>query len=178
MKNKTILLLALVCFIMLPALALASDLPDQKPGLYVNTAYRFSVAYPESWKPGTLLPGEVLRAANTNMYSLPVITAAISDQKKGASLDPKVFIESAKKAEPGSDGYKVVAQEDLTLNDGTPAKAFTYEWTWSDGFTELVTGALITIKNGKYFSSTATTIVGGETSPEKLVEMVKGWKFY
>jgi len=37
---------------------------------------------------------------------------------------------------------------------------------------------LITTKDGKFFSSTATTIVGGETSPEKLVEMVKGWKFY
>ena len=73
---------------------------------------------------------------------------------------------------------EVVAQEDITLNDGTPAKAFTYEWTWSDGFTELVTGALITIKDGKYFSSTATTIVGGETKPEQLAERVKAWKFY
>jgi hypothetical protein len=178
LKNKTIVLLTLGCFIMLQALVSASELPAQKPGLYVNKEHRFSVAYPENWKPGTLLPGEVLRAANTNMYSLPVITASISDQKKDSALDPKVFIESAKKAEPGSDSYKVVSQEDLTLNDGTPAKVFTYEWTWSDGFTELVTGALITIKDGKYFSSTATTIVGGETSPEQLVEMVKGWKFY
>jgi len=178
LKTKTIVLLALGCFIMLQTFAWAAELPDQKPGLYVNTEHRFSVAYPESWKPGTLLPGEVLRAANTNMYSLPVITASISDQKKGATLDVKVFLDSAKKAEPGSDGYKVVSQNDVTLNDGTPAKAFIYEWTWSDGFTELVTGALITIKDGKYFSSTATTIVGGETSPEKLVEMVKGWKFY
>ena len=178
MNNKKIVLLALGCFIMLQTLVSAAELPDQKPGLYVNTEHRFSVAYPDSWKPGTLLPGEVLRAANTNMYSLPVITASVDEQKKGASLDVKVFIESAKKSEPGSDGYKVVSQNDVTLNDGTPAKVFTYEWTWSDGFTELVTGALITIKGGKYFSSTATTIVGGETSPEKLVEMVKGWKFY
>lgn len=178
MKKTVIVLLALGCFILLQALASAAELPTQKPGLYVNTEHRFSVTYPESWKPGTLQPGEVLRAANTNMYSLPVITASISDQKKDSSLDPRVFIESAKKAEPGSDGYKVAAQEDLTLNDGTPAKVFTYEWTWSDGFTELVTGALITIKDGKYFSSTATTIAGGETSPDKLVEMVKGWKFY
>jgi hypothetical protein len=163
---------------MMPALVSAAELPDQKPGLYVNQEYRFSVAYPENWKPGTLQPGEVLRAANTNMFSLPVITASVDEQKKGASLDVKVFIESAKKAEPGSDGYKIVSQSDFALNDGTPAKVFTYEWTWSDGFTELVTGALITIKNGKYFSSTATTITGGETSPEKLVEMVKGWKFY
>jgi len=178
LKSKTILLLALVCFIMAPALVSAAELPDQKPGFYVNKEYRFSVAYPEKWKPGTLLPGEVLRAANTNMYSLPVITASVDEQKKGASLDVKVFIESAKKAEPGSDNYKAVSQNDVTLNDGTPAKVFTYEWTWSDGFTELVTGALITIKGGKYFSSTATTIVGGETSPEQLLEMVKGWKFY
>ena len=123
MKNKTIVLLALACFIMLPTLVSAADLPDQKPGLYINKEYRFSVAYPESWQPGTLLPGEVLRAANTNMYSLPVITAAIGDQKKGESLDPKVFIESAKKAEPGSDGYKVVGQEDLTLVADTQGDA-------------------------------------------------------
>ena len=178
MKNKTIVLLALGCFIMLQALASASELPDQKPGLYVNKEYRFSVTYPENWKPNTLQPGEVLRAANPNMYSLPVITASIGDHKKGMSLDPKVFIAAAKQAEPGSNGYKVVTQEDITLNNGTPAKVFTYEWTWSDGFTELVTGTLITIKDGKFLSSTVTTIVGGETSPEQLVEMVKGWKFY
>ena len=178
MKKALIVLLVLGCFITSQAFAAASKLPDQKPGLYVNTEHRFSVAYPEKWKSGTLQPGEVLRAANPNMYSLPVITASVGDQKKDASLDVNVFVEAAKQAEPGSDGYKVVSQNDLTLNDGTPAKVFTYEWTWSDGFTELVTGALITIKGGKYFSSTATTIVGGETSPEQLLEMVKGWKFY
>ena len=178
MTKKTIVLLALASFIMMQTLALASELPAQKPGLYVNSDYRFSVAYPETWQPGTLQPGEVLRAANPNMFSLPVITASVSDQKKGTTLDVKVFIEAAKKAEPGSDGYKVVSQKDVTLNGGTPAKTFIYEWTWSDGFTELVTGALITIKDGKYFSSTATTIVGGETKPAQLVEMVKSWKFY
>jgi hypothetical protein len=178
MKKTVIVLLALGCFILLQALASATELPAQKPGLYVNTEHRFSVAYPDTWKPGTLQPGEVLRAANPNMYSLPVITASISEQKKDTTLDVNVFLDSAKKAEPGSDGYKVVSQNDVTLNDGTPARAFIYEWTWSDGFTELVTGALITIKNGKYFSSTATTIVGGETSPEQLLEMVRGWKFY
>jgi len=178
LKSKISVLVALACLIMLPILAWASDLPEQKPGLYVNKEYRFSVAYPENWQSNTLRPGEVLRAANPNMYSLPVITASVSDQKKGASLDVNVFLEAAKQAEPGSDGYKVVSRNDVTLNDGTPAKVFTYQWTWSDGFTELVTGALITIKDGKYFSSTATTLVGGETKPEQLVEMVKRWKFY
>lgn len=178
LKKKTIVLIIATFCIMLHNLASASDLPTPKPGLYVNQEYRFSVAYPENWKPNTLQPGEVLRAANPNMFSLPVMTASVSDQKKGSSLDVKVFIEAAKRAEPGSDGYKVVSQKDLTLNDGTPAKTFIYEWTWSDGFTELVTGALITIKGGKYFSSTTTTIVGGETKPEQLVEMVKSWKFY
>ena len=105
MNNKKIVLLALGCFIMLQTLVSAAELPDQKPGLYVNTEHRFSVAYPDSWKPGTLLPGEVLRAANTNMYSLPVITASVDEQKKGASLDVKVFIESAKKSEQQKKGW-------------------------------------------------------------------------
>jgi hypothetical protein len=115
------------------------------------------------------------------------MTAAVSDLQEGASLDPKAFTDGAKQAIPGTKRFKVYEQEDVILNDGTPAKAFTYTWTWTDGVTKLLTAALITIKEieketaekeGKYFNTTVTTIVGGDTKPEQLLEMVKSWKFY
>ncbi|MBW2176077.1 MAG: hypothetical protein JRH03_03855, partial [Deltaproteobacteria bacterium] len=65
-----------------------------------------------------------------------------------------------------------------TLNDGTPAKAFTYKWTWTDGVSKLVTAAVISIKDDKFFTTTVTTLLGGETKPEQLLEIVKSWKFY
>jgi len=177
-KNSLIVLFILTGFFLLQACASAPKLPDPKPGLYVNEEYRFSVAYPENWNPDALQPGEVLRAANENPYKLPVITASIGDLQPDSSLDPEAFTKVVAQAIPGTKRFKVLSQEDVTLNDGTAAKAFTYKWTWADGATKLVTGALISIKDNKFFTSTATTILGGETRPEQLLELVKSWKFY
>ena len=173
-----IILLVLAAFVLLQACASTPKLPDPKPGLYVNEEFRFSVSYPENWTTEPLQPGEVLRAANPSQYKLPVITAAVADLQEGASLDPEGFTDAVKQLIPGTKRFKIYEQEDVTLNDGTAAKAFTYTWTWTDGFTKLLTAALITIKEDKYFNSTATTIVGGDTKPEQLLEMVKSWKFY
>ncbi len=173
-----IILLVLAAFVLLQACASAPKLPDPKPGLYVNEEYRFSVSYPENWTTEPLQPGEIFRAANPSQYKLPVITAGVGDLQEGASLDPKGFTDAVKQSIPGTKRFKIFEQEDVKLNDGTPAKAFTYTWTWTDGFTKLLTAALITIKEDKYFNSTATTIVGGDTKPEQLLEMVKSWKFY
>ena len=178
MKKAAIVLLVLGCFVMFQACASAPKLPDPKPGLYVNEEYRFTVAYPENWKLDALQPGEVLRAANENPYKLPVITANVGDLKADSSLDPEAYTKAVEQAIPGTKRFKVLSQEDVTLNDGTAAKAFTYKWTWADGATKLVTGALITIKGDKFFSSNATTILGGETKPEQLLALVKSWKFY
>jgi hypothetical protein len=178
MKKAAFVLLVLGCFSMLQACASAPKLPDPKPGLYVNEEYRFSVAYPENWKPDTLQPGEVLRAANDNPYKVPVITASVADRQPNSTLDPVVFTKIVEQLIPGTKRFKVLSQEDVTLNDGTAAKAFTYKWTWADGATKLLTGALISMKDGKFFTSTATTILGDETKPEQLLEWVKSWKFY
>ena len=178
MKKAAIVLLVLGCFIMIQACASTPKLPDPKPGLYVNEEYRFSLAYPANWKPDALQPGEVLRVANDNPYKVPVITASVADLQAGNSLDPEAFTKTVQQLIPGTKRFKVLSQEDVTLNDGTAAKAFTYKWTWVDGATKLLTGTLISIKNDKFFTSTATTILGGETKPEQLLAMVKSWKFY
>jgi len=178
MKKAAIVLLVLGCFIMIQACASTPKLPDPQPGLYVNEEYRFSLTYPETWKPDTLQPGEVLRVANDNPYKVPVLTASVADRQADSSLDPEAFTKTVEQLIPGTKRFKVLSQEDVTLNDGTAAKAFTYKWTWADGATKLVTGAVISIKNDKFFTSTATTILGGETKPEQLLELVKSWKFY
>ena len=182
-----IILLAMTGFALVQACATAPKLPEPRPGLYVNEEYRFSVEYPEHWTSEPSQTGEIFRAANTNPYKLPVITVNVSDLQEDAILDPKGFTEGVKQLIPGTKRFKIYDQEDVTLNDGTPAKAFTYTWTWTDGVTKLLTAALITIKDvdiqsgekqNKYFNTTATTVVGGDTPPEQLLEMVKSWKFY
>jgi hypothetical protein len=179
MKKAAIVLLVLGCFVMLQACATAPKLPKSQPGLYVNEEFRFSVNYPENWTIEPLqVEGEVLRAANPNPYKVPVITASVADLQDGDSLDPKAFTKGVEQSIPGSKRYKVLSEEDITLNDGTPAKAFVYKWTWTDGVSKLVTAAVISIKNDKFFTTTVTTLLGGDTTPEQLIEIAKSWKFY
>lgn len=155
----------------------AADATPQTPGLYTSEEYAFTVNYPENWKiQKTQLASEIFRAANPTTYLLPVL-AITAEDGVGGSLDLKEFTEGAKKDVPGTKRYKILEQEDLTLNDGTPAKAFTYKWTWSDGVSKLFSGALITIKDGTYFSVTVTTILGGDTKPAQLLEIAKSMKF-
>ena len=179
MKKAAIVLLLLGCFVMIQACASTPKLPDPKAGLYVNAENRFTVAYPEKWEAQALTsPNEVMRAANPIQYLLPVIATSVADLQPDASLDPKGFTEAVKASIPGTKRFKVLDQEDVTLNDGTPAKAFTYKWNWTDGATKLVSASLITIKDNKFYSSTVTTILGGDTKPETLLEIAKGWMFY
>ncbi len=185
-----IILLVLIGFVMLQACATAPKLPEPKPGLYVNEEFRFSVEYPENWAAQPLQPNEVLRAASPTQFNLPVVTAGIGDASEDATLDPKGFTEGAKRAIPGTKRFKVFDQEDVTLNDGTPAKAFTYSWTWADGQTKLFSAALVTIKeietkDGdkqlKYFNTVVTmgpALPGGDITSEQMLAIVKSWKFY
>ena len=184
-QSLILISVALLSIAMLTACATApqeqpkADAVAQTPGLYTNEEYRFTLNYPENWKnQKTQLATEVLRVANPNAYLIPVLVATVADIGSNDSLDPKVFTDSQMKSLSGSKRYKVLEQEDLALNDGTPAKAFTYKWTFSDGMTKLVTGALVTIKDGKYFSSTVTTVLGGDTKPAQLLEIAKSWKFF
>ena len=120
----------------------------------------------------------MLRAANPNEWKIPVITAAVIDLEEEAQLDIQKYLDAVKELNAGSKRFKVLSQKDLTLNDGTPAKAFSYKWSWTDGVTKLQSGALITNKGEKSFSCTATTILGGDTKPEILQGMCETWMFH
>ena len=171
---QLVLTLALGCAL----LWACASLPKAKPGLYVNQEHAFSVAYPENWKTEPPQHSEVFRAASPTPYKLPVVTASVSAQRSGATLDPKAFIEAMQRAIPGTSGFQILSQQDVALNDSTPAQAFVFEWLWTDKTTKMVTAALITIRDGKYYNATATNAAGGNPTPEQLLGVVKSWKFY
>jgi hypothetical protein len=184
-QSLTFIGIVLLSIAMLTACATApqeqpkADAGGQTPGLYKNEEYRFTLNYPEQWEYQKLqAKTEVVRVASPDNYNLPVLVAFVTDLADGDSLDPEAFVKSAEKDQPGTKRYKVLEQEDLTLNNGTSGKGFTYKWTWSDGSTKLVTGALIFIKDGKFFTATTTTFLGGATKPAQLLEIAKSWKFY
>ena len=154
------------------------DADGQTPGLYKNEEYHFTAEYPEHYVPERLLGDDVFRAVNTNAYKIPVFNVTVADAQAGEALDANVWIESAKKATPGSKRFKILSEEMVTLNDGTPGLLVFYKWTFSDGMTKLQTASMWIIKNGKSISTNATTILGGDTTPDKLKAMVSSIKFF
>jgi hypothetical protein len=171
-------MMVLGCFAMLQACAGAPKLPESKAGLYANQELSFTVEYPENYVAQPLQGDEVFRTANPNPYLIPVLTVNTSDAEAGVELASAPFLASAQAATPGSKRFKVLSEEMVTLNDGTPGLALTYKWTFSDGMTKLQTASLWVLKDGKSISANATTILGGDTTPEMLLEMVKTLKFY
>ena len=178
MKKATIVLLVLGCFVMLQACAGTPKLPESKAGLYANQELSFTVEYPENYAPQPLQGDEVFRAANPNPYLVPVLTVSAVDASADAKLESAPFLEAAAAAIPGSKRFKILSEERVTLNDGTPGLAMAYKWTFSDGMTKLLTASMWVLKDGKSISVSCTTILGGDTTPEMLLEMVKTLKFY
>ncbi len=174
-----IILLVLISFVLLQACATAPKLPEPKPGLYVNEEYRFSVEYPEDWIADTLQSEqEVLRVHHPNQWKIPVLIVTVADLDDDAEMTSKGFIEGAKASNPGAKRFKVLSEEMITLNDGTPALALTWKWSWTDGVTKLQTGSVLAYKDKKAFSTSVTTVLGGDTTPEVLLSIAKTLKFY
>jgi len=155
-----------------------TGVPKSQPGLYASQEHRFSLSYPANWTPQPLMQDEVLRAANPTGFKLPVVTAAVADLRQGVSLDPAAFTQAMSQRIPGSSEFNLLSQQDLTLNDSTPAKAFTFEWLWTDGKTKMVTAALVATKAGKFYNATATSIPQIGPGAAQLLTIVKSWKFY
>jgi hypothetical protein len=148
-----------------------------RPGFYVNQQHGFSVDYPENWQTQPPQHQEVFRAAAPNQYKLPVVTASVTENPKSSTLDPKAFTDVMQQMIPGSRGFNILSQEDVTLNDSTPAKAFVFEWIIADGKTKMVTAALIAMKAGKYYNVTVTNAAGAPPPPEQMLAVAKSWKF-
>ena len=99
---------------------------------------------------------------------------------KDAKLEDaaKGWIEAVKRDIPGTKRFKIFSETMVTLEDGTQAAAYTLKWNWTDGVTKLQTAAVTAYKGEKSVTVTATTVLGGETTPDKLLEMCKTLKFY
>ena len=72
----------------------------------------------------------------------------------------------------------MLSNEMVKLEDGTPAAAYTIEWTWTDGVTKLQTAGVTAFKRKKCVIVSATTVLGEKTKPETLLEMCRSLKFY
>jgi len=178
-QSVWIILLVLAAFVLLQACATAPKLPEPKPGLYVNEEFRFSVEYPDNWIADALQSeDEVLRVHFPNQWKIPVLTATVADMQEGATLESEAFMEAAKASNPGASRFKVLSEEMIKLNDGTPALAIIWKWNWSDKVTKLQTATVWAFKDKKSFSTNATTVLGGETTPEILLALSKTLKFY
>lgn len=187
LRGLWIVLLILTGFVLLQACATkpAQVAPSaeeslSKPGLYVNSSPAFSVEYPKHWVSDKKQQDtEVLRVVNTNLYKVPSLVVGIDDLEEGAVLEnaAKDYIEVVRETNPGTKRFKILSEKRVTLNDDTPAVALTFKWSWSDGMTKLQSAALVIHKEGKIISLIATTILGGDTSLEKLLGMVLSFKF-
>ena len=178
-KRFWIILLVLASFVLLQACASAPKLPEPKPGLYVNEEYRFSVEYPEDWIADTLQSDqEVLRVHYPNQWKIPVLTVNVAELSDDAEMTSAGFIEGAKANNPGAKRFKVLSEEMIALNDGTPALALTWKWSWTDGVTKLQTGSVMAYREKNSISTSVTTVLGGDTTPEVLLSIAKTLKLY
>ena len=164
--------------VMLAACATLTVVQPEAAGKYRNEEYRFTVEYPDHYAPqGLKRADEVFHAANPTIYRLPQFTVNIADAEEGATLDAKAWITSVRKTSHGLKRFKVLSEKMVTLNDGTPALAMFYKYTYKES-TKLQSASMWILKDGKSISATATTILGGATTPDKLLKMVSSFKFY
>jgi hypothetical protein len=180
-KRLWIILLVLASFVLLQACASAPKLPEPKPGLYVNEEFRFTIEYPENWVDDKLQQEtEVLRVVNPNQWKIPNLVANVADLTEDADLKnaAQAYVDSVKASNPGTKRFKILSEDTIELNDGTPAVAITFKWSWSDGVTKLQSGALIAYREDKVFSAIGTTVLGGDTTPDMLRDMAATMKFY
>ena len=178
-KILGILGLVVACGACLLAGAMARELPEAKPGLYVHKDLRFTFSSPAQWEEQAPRGVEVLRVAKPNQFHLPVLTVAINDLTKGALLNDasKRYIQSVKKSVPGSSQFKILTDKPITLKDGIPARGVTFKWNYNP-MVQLQSAGLIVYRGKKVVSLTGTTLLEGQTTPEKLLEMLQTLGFY
>ena len=118
-------------------------------------------------------PTEVVRYGGTgNAYRLPTFYAAVFDKPAGFTLaDGGQFaIDDYQKAYPDASRFKIIKQETVTLDDGSPAQAIQLKWKWTDRVTILKTASVVAVKGNKVIHFSGTTIYAGGTSMEDLMK--------
>ena len=173
MKKMRFFLIVLMSLTLIPALALAGS------AIYTNEDPAFTFVYPDDWEKKPLQGNDVLRVAKPGPYGIPVINVTVADKLADAKpLDKagKTFMKAVQKTSPGSKRFKLLSEKVITLPGGTKAMAITYKWSL-DEVTKLQSASVMVYKGKKAISLTGTTILGGETTPDKLLEMCQQVKF-
>lgn len=148
-------------------------------GVYTNAENSFSVNYPPNWEKKPLKGDEVLRVVNNNAWGIPLMVVSVSDLAADAvKLEDAApgYFEAMKKENPNAKRFKILSKEMIKLNDGTDALTITFKYSM-DATTKLQCALLQTYKNEKVISVITITILGGKTSPDKLLEMAKTYRF-
>ncbi len=161
------------------AAAPAAEKAKTVAGDYTNAENSFSVNYPPNWETKPIKGDEVLRAVNNNAWGIPLMVVSIADLKTDAvALEDAApaYFEAMKKENPNAKRFKVLSKEMIKLNDGTDALTTTFKYSM-DATTKLQCALLTTYKNKKSISVLTLTILGGATSPDKLLEMAKTFRF-
>ena len=132
-KQPKHLLITLIIMFSLSFLIACATLPKTKPGLYVNEEYRFSVAYPESWK-NAPAPNQmaVLYVSPSGMMTTPSLGVYLPPSGPGKFEDlpiqtTKIWADMY----PNTSDHEVVSEKMITLDCGTEAIEFIITWNWS-----------------------------------------------
>lgn len=178
MKKTRMCLIALMSLTLITS-TLVSGLAFAESGAYTNADPAFTVTYPSDWEKKPLQGNDVLRVAKPGPYGIPVLNVTVADKKPDAKpLDKagKGFMKAVQTASPDSKRFKLLSEKVMTLSDGSKAMAITFKWNLND-FTKLQSASVMVYKGKKAISLTCTTILGGETTPDKLLEMCQQIKF-
>ena len=173
---------AVSLFIMsLPCIVLAADIDpaigQYAQGKYLNKVPPFSLQLPSNWVVQNPQGKEMVRIANNNAWFIPVVTIGVVDLLKDApplESDAVVddYIKEIKKQFPQSSRHRVEFKQMVQTSDGTPALTFILKWKYNEQ-TVLVTAVLMARKAEKSVSLQNTHVMGGDTTPEDLLKMLK-----
>jgi len=152
MKGIRIFRLTLVCVMVVVFFASFTSAAE----FVYDKGPKFHVTYPDEWLESPDNPGNVLFVTKKG-GSIPVMNIEMRDIPDGVSLENaniksiKEYLEKSRETE-----VEVVASEQITLKDGTPAYEALLKWTYQ-GFLPLVTRVVSAYKDGKWVYVTLST---------------------
>jgi len=180
--------IALITFTSLVLISACATLPKQKPGLYVNNEFRFTVKYskeltkiPEESQLFSMSPGTVLFAQSQGgVYSsIRVVVRDAKGMKDLADVEslpdlPDSFMEMLK-TRYRSNNVKLLYKKEKKLLDGTPAIEFVIRWTYRNSMTfdSMILGVLKKDKVIRVGLSVMKDVMG-----EDHKKFVRSLKFY
>ncbi|MBW1848027.1 MAG: hypothetical protein JRJ27_12995 [Deltaproteobacteria bacterium] len=145
---------------------------------YVHKDPAFSFEYPHGYKPGKVQGTAVARFENQNQYRIPNYSLGADDKAQGATLDnfAEGYSEVLQGLYPKASRFKILEKNMVKLSDGSDAVAWKLKWRWIDRVTYLQSSGVAAFKGNKSISCFGTTIFGGDTSMDMMLDQCKTLK--